>query len=77
MNFLIQLLALLIVIVAIGVLVVVPWPVLAALVLVFAAWMGLTRSGRQAWSVTRVGLATIPQRLGASSVVVGTLGNSS
>ncbi|MBN8482291.1 MAG: ABC transporter permease [Xanthomonadales bacterium] len=70
MNFLIQLLALLIVIVAIGVLVVVPWPVLAALVLVFAAWMGLTRSGRQAWSVTRVGLATIPQRLGASSVVV-------
>lgn len=70
MNFLVYLLALLAVIVAIVVLVAVPWPVLAALVIVFAAWMALTRTGRQAWSVTRVGLATIPQRLGASSVVV-------
>ena len=32
-------------------------------------WM-LTRIGRQAWSVTKVGIATIPQRLGSSSVVV-------
>ena len=70
MNFLVYLFALLAVIVAIIVLVAVPWPVLAGLVVVFAAWMALTRSGRQAWSVTRVGLATIPQRLGASSVVV-------
>src|SRR5215467_7045052 len=47
-----------------------PWQLLAALLVAFIAWMTLTRSGRQAWSVTRVGLATIPQRLGASSVVI-------
>src|SRR6185437_3511820 len=29
-----------------------------------------TRAGRQVWSVTRIGIATIPQRLGSSSVVV-------
>jgi putative ABC transport system permease protein len=38
--------------------------------LALACWMGLTRTGRQAWSVTQVGIATIPQRLGSSSVVV-------
>ncbi|MBX3693757.1 MAG: ABC transporter permease [Steroidobacteraceae bacterium] len=32
--------------------------------------MGLTRSGRQAAAITRVGIATLPQRLGASSVIV-------
>ncbi len=70
MNFLISLFALLLVGVAITALVVLPWPVLAAFVVLLAAWMALTRTGRQAWSVTRVGIATIPQRLGASSVVV-------
>ena len=34
------------------------------------AWLALARTGRQAWSATRVGIATIPQRLGSSSVVV-------
>lgn len=34
------------------------------------AWLALTRTGHQAWSATRVGIATIPQRLGSSSVVV-------
>jgi len=33
-------------------------------------WMALTRVGQQTWSVTKVGVATIPQRLGASAVVV-------
>jgi len=47
-----------------------PWWLLVALLVLFVAWMGLTRAGRQAWSVTRVGLATIPQRLGASSVII-------
>ena len=70
MNILIHLLTLVIVIVGIAVLVALPWPGLAALVLLLVAWMASTRTGRQAWSVTRVGLATIPQRLGASSVIV-------
>ncbi len=47
-----------------------PWPVLLVALLVLAAWMGLTRSGHQAASVSWVGLSTLPQRLGSSSVVV-------
>jgi putative ABC transport system permease protein len=43
--------------------------ILACLVLL-AAWLALTRTGRQAWSATAVGISTIPQRLGSSSVVV-------
>ena len=45
------------------------WGVLAAAVL-FALWMAFTRRGRQAGSVTQVGVSTIRQRLGASSVIV-------
>lgn len=48
----------------------VPWPVLLLALLALAAWMGLTRSGRQAASVSWVGISTLPQRLGSSSVVV-------
>jgi putative ABC transport system permease protein len=47
-----------------------PWQALLGLSVLFALWMGLTRSGRQAASVTRVGVSTLAQRLGASSVVV-------
>jgi putative ABC transport system permease protein len=41
-----------------------------ALLILLVLWLSLTRSGRQAWAVSRVGIATIPQRLGSSSVVV-------
>ncbi len=47
-----------------------PWQALLALAVAFALWMLLTRSGRQAASVTRVGVSTLAQRLGSSSVVV-------
>ena len=47
-----------------------PWFVLLALAVVFALWMLLTRRGQQAGSVTQVGLSTLQQRIGASSVVV-------
>jgi putative ABC transport system permease protein len=56
--------------VAIFVLVVLPWPALILLVVLLALWMAVTRTGRQAWSVTKVGIATIPQRLGSSSVII-------
>lgn len=45
-------------------------PVLTALPLALGAWLAFTRSGHQAASVSRVALSTLPQRLGASSVVV-------
>ena len=47
-----------------------PWQGLLVVALALALWMALTRSGRQAASVTRVGVGTLRQRLGASSVVV-------
>ncbi|MGJ4803676.1 ABC transporter permease [Luteimonas sp. SDU82] len=50
--------------------IVLPWQGLLAVALGLALWMGLTRSGRQAASVTWVGVGTLRQRLGASSVVV-------
>src|SRR5580658_5844285 len=40
------------------------------LAVLLVLWMLFTRTGQQAWSVTKVGIATIPQRLGSSSVVV-------
>jgi len=47
-----------------------PWWVVLAVLVLLVLWMALTRMGQQAWSVTRVGIATIPQRLGSASVVV-------
>jgi putative ABC transport system permease protein len=70
MKVLSYILTIVLIAVAIFVLVYLPWPALVALVIVLALWMALTRSGRQAWSVTKVGISTIPQRLGSSSVVV-------
>ena len=49
---------------------VLPWWGALAIVVALAAWMLATRSGRQAASVTNVGISTLPQRLGSSSVVV-------
>jgi putative ABC transport system permease protein len=70
MNFLITLGTLIGIVVGVVVLAVMPWPVLLALVVLLALWMGFTRRGQQTWSVTKVGVATIPQRLGSSSVIV-------
>src|ERR1700728_1791188 len=55
---------------AIALLVLAPWWMFLGSALLLALWTVATRIGRQAWSVTEVGLATIPQRLGAASVVV-------
>lgn len=62
----------LVLVVVIGIVawVVLPWSALLVLAVLFALWMLLARTGRQAGSVTRVGVSTLPQRLGASSVVV-------
>ena len=47
-----------------------PWYGAAIAVVLLVAWLGLTRSGRRTLSVTGVGLATLPSRWGASSVIV-------
>ena len=52
----------LVVVVGVGAWLALPWFVLLALAVLFAAWMLVTRRGRQASSVTQVGLSTLPQR---------------
>ena len=47
-----------------------PGWLMPALLVPLALWLFATRSGRQARSATQLGIATIPQRLGSSSVVV-------
>ena len=45
------------------------WLLMTALVALLLG-MVFTRTGMQSWSVTRMGLATLPMRLGSSSVIV-------
>jgi putative ABC transport system permease protein len=54
----------------IALLVALPWWSAALAAAVLVGWLLLTRTGRQAWSVTELGIATVPKRLGAASVVV-------
>jgi putative ABC transport system permease protein len=54
----------------VALLVLLPWWSAALAAAGLVAWLLLTRTGRQAWSVTGLGIATVPQRLGAASVVV-------
>ncbi len=70
MGFIIGLLTLIVVIVGVVLFLTLPWFVLVALALILFAWMALTRRGRQAASVTSVGVSTIGQRLGSSLVIV-------
>jgi len=70
MGFLRGLLMGLVVVVGVACWLALPWFVLLALVVLFGIWMLVTRRGRQAGSVTQVGLSTLRQRIGASSVVV-------
>ncbi|GGA23642.1 ABC transporter permease [Dyella nitratireducens] len=70
MKFLFNLGVLLLLIAALLIWVQLPWYGVLALVVVFAAWMAFSLRGRQAASVTGVGISTLRQRLGSSSVVV-------
>src|SRR5579862_5521028 len=56
--------------VPIAVLLLSPWWLLLGILASLVILVATTRAGRQVWSVTRIGIATIPQRLGSSSVVV-------
>lgn len=70
MRLLRALLSLIIVVIGIVAFVVLPWQGLPVLLVLLALWMLLTQRGKQAASVTAVGVATIAQRLGSSAVVV-------
>jgi len=69
-TFFARVLTLLAVAVFLAIWIALPWPGIVALAVALAVWMVATRRGRQTWEVTKVGLATVTQRLGSSSVVV-------
>lgn len=48
----------------------VPWPVVLLLAVLLVLWLLLTRSGRLALEAAKIGIASLPQRWGASSVIV-------
>ena len=70
MRLLTNLLLFLLLIVVLAVWVMLPWPGAVLLAAGLAAWLSLTRRGRQAASVASVGISTLRQRLGASAVIV-------
>src|SRR5258706_7518981 len=70
MRFLINLSLLVLLAVVLAVWVMLPWPGALVLVALLAAWLVLTRRGRQASSVASVGISTLRQRLGSSAVIV-------
>src|SRR5690349_1639910 len=70
MRFLANLGLLLLLAAALVLWVVLPWQGAVVLVVLLAAWLVLTRRGRQATSVASVGISTLRQRLGASAVIV-------
>jgi putative ABC transport system permease protein len=47
-----------------------PWPAVLALALALVLWLLLTRSGKLALAAAGIGIASLPQRWGASSVIV-------
>ena len=47
-----------------------PWWGVLAVAVVVALWLALTRRGRPALAVASVGISTLPQRWGASSVII-------
>lgn len=47
-----------------------PWYGVLAVAVVVALWLALTRTGRLALAATRIGIASLPQRWGASSVII-------
>ncbi|NKZ39424.1 ABC transporter permease [Oleiagrimonas citrea] len=57
-------------VVAVGLWVRMPWIGAVAIAVALVFWLVLARSGRRTLSVTQVGLSTLGQRLGASSVIV-------
>jgi putative ABC transport system permease protein len=70
MRWWVNLLLLLPLLVALAIWVVLPWFGALVLALLFALWLALTRRGGQARSVAAVGLSTLPQRMGATAVIV-------
>jgi putative ABC transport system permease protein len=69
-TFLKNLFVVLVLIVALGVWIALPWQGVLAVAVLLALWLVLSRGGRLALEATRIGIASLPQRWGASSVII-------
>ena len=65
-----NLLASLCIALVLGAWIMLPWQGAIAVAVLLVLWLLLTRSGRLALAATRIGIASLPQRWGASSVIV-------
>lgn len=57
-------------IVGLGLWIALPWQGILGVVVLVGLWLALTRNGRVALAATRIGIASLPQRWGASSVII-------
>jgi putative ABC transport system permease protein len=57
-------------IVGLGLWIALPWQGVLGVVVLVGLWLALTRNGRVALAATRIGVASLPQRWGASSVII-------
>jgi putative ABC transport system permease protein len=69
-NFLINFGIVIALVIGLGIWIKLPWFAVLGIAFVLALWLLLTRSGRLALAAARVGIAGLPQRWGASSVIV-------
>ena len=65
-----NLLSLVLLAIGLGLWIVLPWYGAVALAVALGLWLFLTRAGRLALAAAGVGIASLPQRWGASSVIV-------
>ncbi|CAD1796766.1 ABC transporter permease [Xanthomonas euroxanthea] len=69
-NRLVNLLSVVALAVGLGVWIALPWIGVLVIAALLTAWLLATRSGRLSLAAARIGIATLPQRWGASSVIV-------
>jgi len=69
-NWLWNLLTIVLLAIGLGAWIALPWVGVLAVAVAIALWLPLTRTGRLALAATRIGIASLPQRWGASSVIV-------
>ncbi|WP_028919804.1 ABC transporter permease [Pseudoxanthomonas suwonensis] len=65
-----NLLTVVLLVVGLAVWIMLPWQGVLAVAVLLALWLLLTRSGRLALAAARIGIASLPQRWGASSVII-------
>lgn len=65
-----NLLSIVLLLVGLAVWIMLPWQGVLVVAVLLALWLAFTRSGRLALAAARIGIASLPQRWGASSVIV-------